>query len=229
MDISRLFKWQGVHIIKDAQGHYILGEDDEPLKVYLRVAGDADLDQIRRYALKESKKLRDSKELEALVPSMEDLTDEELISFIVLNQATEIYKEAEREVEIKFPRDNPTATLEEEERREEEVETYFDRLHDAVIQRTNEIVAERKEGLRGNKRERLLRLCVNASVNRLAEDYMLKAFNEALLYFTCFIDDKFTEKVFDSIEAARNAAPFLKEQLISAYNILYLKDTDLKK
>lgn len=229
MDISRLFKWQGVHIIKDAQGHYILGEDNEPLKVYIRVAGDADLDEIRRYALKESKKLRDSGELAAMIPSMDDMEVEELCTFIVLNQATEIYKEAEREVEIKFPRELSAPTLEEEEKRSEEVDTYFDKLHEAVLERTNALVAERKTALRNHSKEKLLQLCKNASVNRIAEDYMLKAFNEGLLYYTCFIDDTFTEKIFPTIDSARNAAPFLKEQLISAYNILNLRDIDLKK
>lgn len=229
MDISKLFKWEGVHIIKDAQGHYITGEDGEPLKVYLRVAGDADLDKARRYALTESKKLRDSGEIRPLIPDLSVLTDEELISFIVLNRASEIYKQAEREVEIKYPKDIEAPTLEQEETYLHEVETYFDRLHEAVIKRTNELTEAEKKALQSLTRERLLFLAIAAAENRIIEEYMLKAFNEALLHYVCFVDASFSEPVFKDIGSARNAAPFLKEQLINAYNILNLKDTELKK
>lgn len=229
MDISKLFKWEGAHILRDAQGHYIVGEDGEPLKVYIRVAGDADLDRIKRYALTESRRLRDSGEVRALVPDLSDLTVEELVSFIVLNRATEIYKQAEREVEIKYPKEIETPNLAQEETYLEEVDTYFDRLHEAVIKRTTTLAEEEKTSLRGLSKERLLLLATAAAENRMLEEYMLKAFNEGLLHYVCFVDPEFTELVFKDIAAARNAAPFLKEQLINAYNILNLRDTDLKK
>lgn len=229
MEISKLFKWEGVHILCDPNGNYIRDESGEPLKVYLRIAGDNDLDQIKRYALATSKKFRESGEAAALIPDLSGLSQEELLSFIVFNHVTELYKQAEREVELKYPHLPEMATLEEEEKYTEEIDSYYDRLHTATIEYANKLLEAERQALKSLPREELLSLAQRTAVDKLVEEYMLKAFNEALLYYTTFVDAEFKVPVFKDIENARNAAPFLKEQLINAYNILNLKDTELKK
>lgn len=231
MDISKLFKWHTVHIITDARGNEILDEDGNSVKVYIRIIGDNDMDTSRRLALRYAKMLRNDYEAnrEELVPILDGMDKESLIDLIVVNNITEFYRQAERDVELAYPAEKKTPSAKEEEIYSEEVDTYFERLNDAIISKTKEIAENFREYYRG-KDEAAIREAVAVSyINKAIEERMNTFFSDCILLFSCFEDPNFTIPVFKDIDEVISASSILKSQLHVAYKTLSLSDTELKK
>ena len=231
MDIANLFKWSTVCFIKDETGRIIKDENGEPIKVYIRVIGDNDLDECNRYSFKVSKSLRKDYEsrIDELIPDISELDREQLISLIVLNEADQIYKQANREVEVKYPKDPQDLTLSEEERFEEEKAAYFDKIQAATIDKINELIDAQKEYYRQYDEGKLVDIAKKTYLDRILYNELTKAYNDAIIYYSTYDDEKFSERTFKSIEDVKDAVPFLKNQLNNTYQQLHLKDLELKK
>jgi hypothetical protein len=231
MELDNLFKWKDSYVVKDPEGNPIRGADGDPLVVYLRIIGDNDATSARRYSLKYSAKLRKEyeKEIAEIIPDLEVLSTDELASMLVINEVNEIYKQAERETRIKYPVEPQDLSLKEDERYNEETDTYFDRLQSAVVEQAQKITEERRQYYQSMDRQRLIHIVKQSYLNKILEAEAQKAYEDAILYYCCFDDAEYEEKSFSSIDAAANATSFLKEQLISAYNKLTLQDKELKK
>jgi hypothetical protein len=230
MEISNLFKWNTVHFVEDENGDKIR-EDGEPVKVFVRIVGDNDLSSARHYAIKKARKLRKEykENAEDYIPDLDELSKEELVSIIILGEMSEIYKQAERDTEIKFPKKPDGLTLQDEERYQKERDDYFDNLQEAILNKSEEYIENRKKYYNTLSKENLKSHTTNAYINKMVENEMSKIYNDAILYYACFVDDKFEKKVFDSIEDVINASSILKSQLQNTYNKLSIKDTELKK
>ncbi len=231
MDISKLFRWTAKVILKDLDGMPLRDANGEPVWVYIRIVGDNDLDTIRKYALKESRKARKAftEDIDYYLPDLGSLKKEELISLILLGEMTEIYKQAERDTEINYPSAKDSLTLEQEEELSEKLETYFDRLHEAVLKNTNKLLEERRQHYNLRELEFLLPLAQKRYIDKMAEVEMSRAHNDGILRYAIFKDEEFSIPAFTSFEEAANASAHLKGQLIEAYTKLSLKDTELKK
>lgn len=231
MDISKLFLWTTHHIITDQYGKAMKGRDGEPVVVYLRIIGDNDLEASRKYALRKSSMLRRKyrADTDQVLPDLSMVSRDELISLILLNETSTLYKQAERDTTLEYPYLEDDFSLEAEEKYAEARETYFERLNEKIKEKTTELVEQQKRYYQQFDDDRLLDIAVKKYIDQIIEAEMLHHYNDAILYYTVFKDEECTEKVFASIEDAGNASSVLKEQLVTAYSKLTLNDVNLKK
>ncbi len=230
MSFEQLFRWWDVCLIKNFDGQPLF-KDGEPLRVYVRILGDNDIDIARKHALKISRKNRIEyeKDPSVVIPDLSELDVAQLANLIVLNESTEIYKQVERDVELKYPADKRTPSLAEEELHLEEVDSYYERLQTEVMRQAGIALEARVKEYLNYSHERLLRIAQQSYLNKIVEEDMYRAYNDAVLYFACYEDKDFTVKVFSDMESAGNAATPFKKQLLDFYNTLIIKDTELKK
>jgi len=231
MDISQLFKWKTEYTLVGLNKEPLSDELGNPIKVYLRIIGDNDLDIAKRYALKESKKLREQykKEYAEVLPDFEEFTQEELAALLVMNEASMIYKQAERDTEVKYPTNTESLFLEDEENYSDKVATYFDELVLKIDENAQKILDQRKNYYATLARDNLLKKVIRSYIDKIVESDMVKIYNDAILAFAVYKDSDCTERVFSDIDEVRNATQLLKEQLYAEYSKLVISDTDLKK
>jgi hypothetical protein len=231
MDISKLFKWKKEYTIVGVNGEPLLNSEGEEIRVYLRVIGDNDLDRARKYALQQTRKLRASyqKDSAQVLPDFDEFSVEELATLIVLNEASTIYKEAERETTIKFPTNKDTFDIEDAENYVKERDEYFENLVVKVDEEAQKLLNQRMEYYKNLSHEDLKSRAEKSYINKIIEGDLSKLSNDAILYFSVYEDEECTKKIFESIDDVRNAAPMLKEQLYTEYSKLVLTDLDLKK
>ena len=231
MDISQLFKWKTEYTLVGSNKEELTNEVGEPLKVYLRIIGDNDLDLAKRYALKESKRLREQyrKESGEILPDFDEFTQEELAALLVMNEASMIYKQAERDTEVKYPTSTESLFLEDEENYSDKAARYFDELVLKIDENAQKILDDRKNYYVTLSKDALLKKVIRSYIDKIVESDMIKIYNDAILAFAVYEDPIYTKKIFANIDEARNASQFLKEQLYSEYSKLVISDTDLKK
>jgi hypothetical protein len=231
MDISKLFKWKKEYTIVGVNGEPLLNSEGEEIRVYLRVIGDNDLDRARKYALQQTRKLRASyqKDSAQILPDFDEFSVEALATLIVLNEASTIYKEAERETTIKFPTNKDTFDIEDAENYVKERDEYFENLVVKVDEEAQKLLNQRMEYYKNLSHEDLKSRAEKSYINKIIEGDLSKLSNDAILYFSVYEDEECTKKIFESIDDVRSAAPMLKEQLYTEYSKLVLTDLDLKK
>lgn len=231
MDISKLFLWKKVCIINDQQGNPLRDTEGNPVIVYMRLIGDNDSDTAKKYTLRQSKKLRNKyrSNPDVVIPDLTGMTKDEIASLQVLNEASVLYKQAERETEIPYPKETTSLYLEDQEKYAEEIENYFDKLIEAIDARASELITAQKTYYLTLTKEELMTKVDISYINKIIEDEMAKIYTDAILHFTVFEDAEYTIKVFKSIPDAQNASEVLKEQLYAAYSNLTIKDLQLKK
>lgn len=231
MDISKLFLWKKEYVIKDAKGDPVRDSEDNPVIVYIRIIGDNDSDQAKKYTLRQSKKLRTRyrAEKEEIIPDLTDLTLDELASLQVLNEASVLYKQAERNTEIKYPKITDSPHLEDQENYSEEIDSYFDRLISAIDLKAKELIETQKQYYLSLDKQELTIKVENSYINKIIEDEMAGIYTDAIMYYAVYTDQEYTQRAFDSIEDVRNASSILKEQLYAEYSNLSIRDLELKK
>jgi len=231
VDISKLFLWKKEYIIKDKNGVPIRDEEGNPVIVFIRIIGDNDSDEAKKYALRYSKKLRTKYRENKIevIPDLSGMTVEELASLQVLNEASLLYKQAERETEIEYPKDVNDLFLEDQERYAEEIDTYFERLITAIDNNAKDLLEKQKQYYMGIDKESLRIKVENSYINKIIEGDMAKVYTDAIMHFAVYNDIECTEKTFKSIDEVLNASSILKEQLYAEYASLALRDIELKK
>lgn len=231
MDISKLFLWKKECIIKDKNGAPIRDEEGNPVIVFIRIIGDNDSDEAKKYALRYSKKLRTKYRENKIevIPDLSGMTVEELASLQVLNEASLLYKQAERETEIEYPKDVNDLFLEDQERYAEEIDTYFERLINAIDTNAKDLLEKQKQYYMGIDKESLRIKVENSYINKIIEGDMAKVYTDAIMYFAVYNDAEYTKRTFESIDEVLNASSILKEQLYAEYASLALRDIELKK
>ncbi len=228
VDISKLFQWYDKFELKNGRG--------ESISVWMRLPGDAEINQARVFALRHSKEFRaklrnpETDEAIAYIPEFDELTHEQLADFIARYQVVEFTREALDVADIPYPKPLPSdATMEEQEKFQEEVDT-FDERRDAVIRVyvDNKIDVERSR-LMEKETEKLQLQLRKLVIDKLCEDEMLRRYKEYIIYVSSFKDDKFKERLFNAYEEFENLPPAGKAQLIEFYNALELGNIELKK
>lgn len=228
VDISKLFQWYDKFELKNGRG--------ESISVWMRLPGDAEINQARVFALRHSKEFRaklrnpETDEAIAYIPEFDELTHEQLADFIARYQVVEFTREALDVADIPYPKPLPSdATMEEQEKFQEEVDT-FDERRDAVIRVyvDNKIDVERSR-LMEKETEKLQLQLRKLVIDKLCEDEMLRRYKEYIIYVSSFKDDKFKERLFNAYEDFENLSPSGKAQLAEFYNALELGNSELKK
>lgn len=238
MNLDNLFKWHRELEIKDTKGDpYIPEGEKEPLTLYQRVIGDADLSEARKAALRASRQLRkelkdaDSSEYASLMPEFEQMDNAALRSAIIITRAPQIREQAEETAnKPKYPAEPPSdASLEERENYQHELDTYDERVAVAVEEKTNELIEQRNNELKKHGRDKLVKIFTNSVIDSICRRRMLDTFNSRCAYYGTYIDKAMTRHAFSSYEAFENATPELKSQIISAYIRLELDGGEVKK
>jgi len=231
MDISKLFLWKKEVVIKDKEGNPVRDADNNPLILHMRIIGDNDSDSAKKFALRESKKLRVKYRAvkEEVIPDLISLTLDELASLQILNEASTLYKQAERETEIKYPSTSDSLDLEDQENYNEAIETYFDKLITAIDAHAQELINAQKQYYMSLSKEDLLSKVETSYISKIVEQEMGKLYTDAIMYYAVYNDLECTERTFESIYDVMNSSSILKEQLYAEYANLSIRDTDLKK
>ena len=227
--IQKLFDWRNKFTITNEDGMDV-GE------VYLRLAGDADINRARTYALRESalmrKKLHDPNSDEALAFLADyDLADNEQLIIGVLNyEVRNATKKAITEVRIPYPKEPKSdATTEQQEKYQEEIDAYPDKRNEKITEIITIYMESQKKILSELSKEVLYKEYKQEAINYICEMLVSQKFREYLVFLCTYADEDYTIRFFDDFEELDNARPIVKEQLLSFYNTLEIGGEELKK
>lgn len=228
VDISRLFYYQDKFELKL--------KDDKTLPVYMRVIGDAELNQARVFALRESaslrKKLRTENSDEALayLPDLDAIDKDDLVKVILASSYNDIIREANNEVKFNLPTEpKSTASLEEQEEYQEQVDNFDAEYNKLLTNKIEELVKIEEERLQKLSIEQLRKEAINKVINQLCELRMVERFQAMCTYFGTYRDPNYKERMFKSFDQFDNLPKSIKEQLTKFYNQLELDEVTLKK
>jgi hypothetical protein len=228
VDLKPLFAWSKEFKITSAT--------EEPITVYMRVLGDADMGRARVSALRRSaelrKKLRDenSDERYAFIKDIDDLSVELLVSLVIVFSMKEIAEIANSKVKIKLPKSPKSdAKTEEHEKYQADVDSYPVRRKEELRKLMDKEILARKEALEQEPKENLYKKYLVSIIDELCEQELLTAFKEWCCYLGSYKDAELTIRFFDDFNEFANLPSNLKAQFMETYSALELYGEDLKK
>lgn len=227
VDISKLFEWKREVTINTYNGE---------VKVYMRLAGDAEIGRAKVYALRRSaefrKKLRDleSEERLAYIPDMNSVVEDELVNGILSLLLKDITSDAYNTIKVPLPAELPSdATLEQQEEHQREIDEYPMRRDFEIRKYMEEKLVKEEAKYKKMSKEQLAKTYETMVINQLCEVEMLTAFKEMITFFSLYTNDKYNVRIFDDIEEFRNLPTQAKLELIQAYQNLDIDGEVLKK
>ncbi|MEM4134609.1 MAG: hypothetical protein QXV73_05370 [Candidatus Micrarchaeia archaeon] len=228
VDISRLFYYSDKFEIK--------GKNNKTLPVYVRLVGDAELNQARVFALRESAKLRqklknpDSDEYLAYIPDFSLMNKHTLIQTLLSAKMTDFMREATKNTKFNIPIEpNSDASLEEQEEYQLEVDNFDNEYNRKFNEELEKIIKREEDVYKSWSEEELRNECIRQTINQICEMYMIDRFRTMCVYFGTYKDQNFKEKLFKSFDEFDNLPKDIKEQFFMAYNKLEISETELKK
>lgn len=234
--LDGLFKWTHKVELENSFGEPITDANSNPVVVYQRIVGDAELDLARQTALRASailrKRLRSRDSISRLihVPDYSQMAKENIVALIILNEMSDMRSKASRELQYPFPQSpGQDASLEDQEKYQEAVDNYFDERNEKIREETNRMATERKKVLDKYSKDRLQEIYEESAIDLQCKNEVNKVMQEMMTYLGTYRSDKFKHRAFSSFNAFRNAATHIKAQLIKAYNELEMSGEKLKK
>jgi len=229
VDISKLFTWGKEDVIKDNDG-------EEVIKFYIRLIGDADMNQARVHALRKSSELRrklkdnTSDERLAYIPEMEVLEKKNLVTALLMLKAKEIGEEVGKQINVPFPKEpDSEATLEEQEAYQKAVDEYPDKRDDMIRDKVKERLEAEEKSLEKWDLQKLYDEYVAYIVNDLCEKAMYDDFKSSCVYYGTYKDSTCKERVFSSSLEVSALPTEIRQQFIDSYATLELNSDYLKK
>jgi len=241
--ISDLLRWKSEIILKEnlAEDAKPITKDGKPVKIYMRVVGDEDLQDAyksaRVHSATKRKALRDETSLEFKdqVLPVREATKEDCLELIKVarsqNFQSEAYANTERPDDIKLEEiavDPDAPTLEEQEQLDAanaKLEEDFNKaIKEYIETKMTEIDAEFADISLENTRS-IAELEVS---NITSLSIFLQEVLDAKIVAACYTDKGYTEKAFTDIDDYRSSASIIKEQVSKAYMDLELKTEDVK-
>lgn len=230
VDIYKLFHWGREFSIVDRFGK-------ELTKVYIRLNGDSELNRARVFALRRSAELRKKLKTEgtdervAFISTIFDIDEKSQLLPIISTLMTRTFaQEATKEVRIPTPKEPKSdATLEEQEKFQEEVDSYDDRKNEAVGQAILNKISQFEKELESQPVEKLQKQYERLMIDELCEREMITKFKEVSAFFGSYSDPDFKIPAFDSFELFENLPTEIKEQYIDNYENLEINIDELKK
>lgn len=229
VDLEPLFTWGKIFVVTNTSG-------DIEQTVYIRLAGDADINRARVYALRKSaelrKKLRDSDTDEriAFIQDKELMDKDRLISILLGLSIREITRKSIKEVNlplIKEPKSD--ASLEEFEKFQIALDAHAEKRDKEVRKLIEKELSKYKTKLEKLDLDALYNSYVTEITNEFCEQEMLNSFREMCTFFGTYKDSRFSERLFDNFETFSNLETGLKQQFLEAYQSLEIGTEDLKK
>jgi len=229
VSLAKLFNWGKKFSITDKY--------DNPLvDVYVRLVGDAELNQCRVKAIRASRELREklktegSDERMVFMPDFDAMQDKEIAELIVLNSVKEIVQEANKAVDIPLPIEpNSEASLERQEQYQKEIDDYPTKRQEVVnayvMGRANDLI----EKFSAENRSYLVKECERQIIMARCEEEMIKRFSEWCSFFGTYADENFKVRYFTSFEDFLTLPTEIQSQFISAYQSLDINAIELKK
>lgn len=230
VNISKLFHWGKKFTIRDKY-------DNALTDVYIRLVGDADIHKARVYAMRRSAGLRkilkdpESDEYFAFIDSIYSMEDQnELVELIVLLKTRDFGIEVEKDLYLPFPKEPKSdATLEEQEKYQEQVDSYPQRRLDLLTKEITKKALAYREELLSKDLPALQKTYIKLFTDQLCESEMIKAFRDYCVFCGTFTDEKFTVPFFNNVDEFLNLPTEIKEQYISDYSELEISVEELKK
>lgn len=229
VDISKLFAWGREVTIVDS-----IGED--LFTVFMRVVGDAEINQARVYALRKSAELRkklkikDSDERLAFIPELDEVETENIIELILNQSIKDLASKIVKEIQFPLPKElKSDTTLEEEEKYQKEVDEWPEKRELFISEKIQQRLEVEREKLKKQDKKELIKEFENILINNMCESEMIKSFTEMSAYFSVYKTDSYKERVFNSVEEFSNLPSNIKEQFIRNYESLDIRADDLKK
>lgn len=228
IDISRLFGWRKEFSIIDKEGK-------ELQRVWIRVAGDADVNQARVYALRKSAELRkklkqeDSDERLAYIPDREAMDRPNIIESLLLFTALENQSDAYKNVKVDEPKEpSSEATLEEQENFQKEVDAYPEKVQQAVKAYIEIETAKKREEYKKLKTDVLCDELEKVIINQQCVNEMYYRFKMICVFKGVYGDNEYKTRLFNSFEEFDNLPTEIKEQFVNNYNSLERSTEELK-
>jgi hypothetical protein len=228
VEISKLFEWSNKFTIKDRF-------NKDKLEVFIRLVGDADLNRARVYGLRKSanmrKKLKDSESDERLayIPDISVVDKDGVINTLLLYKSRDYATQAVKEVQVKVPKEpGSEATLEEQEKYQEFVDSYLDKRQKEIDKYVNKLIESERKKLDERDLESLYKDYENEMINQICNGEMVNKYREFCTYCGTYKDSKFKKKLFESLDEFLNLPSEIKDQLTNSYLMLEVGGEDLK-
>jgi hypothetical protein len=219
--MEKVFKWKKMVEIDDT-------------KFFMRVVSDQVVDDARRTALLESRKLRrslrdkDSDDHLIYLDPIADLVQEELINLITLAAVRDVMRNymqtTPRPVAMPLS-DNPTQEEQEnyEAEKEERDDAYAKDMQQYVESWRKEFVG----GLEKKSETELLHLAKRYRTDAVCEDHFQQVFEDHVVSASLYKDEKYKDRAF-TVQQFKQLPSSVKTRLVNAYNDLAVSADDVK-
>ena len=228
VDVSKLFKYGTSVELENNLGNTIT--------LYVRLAGDADVNRSRTYALRRSMDLRrklkepESDERLAYIPyffeAAQDNLIETFLSYRLKYYTNEVIKNLDMTLPVEPRSDAPL----------EEHETYQLLVDDWPKVRALKIEAgilsladKERERLKKLSKDEVFEELERTIIAELCEQELYTAFREMTTYLGTYKNEDYKIKAFDSVEDFQNLPAEIKNKLMDAYISIDIGLEDLKK
>ena len=228
IDVSILFEWgKPVNIILP---------DETTLTFYVRVVSDEEFNKARVYALRKTRELKEklldktTDEHKAFMVDTDKLNKEELVNLILMLEMSSIYKQAEKEVNLPFPKepeiDAPTSEWVEYQK---QLDEYPEKLAKKISKKTEQLMKVRRKELSSMSKNKLEALYLEKVLDSVLSKSVEEEFIKACVFYGTFKDKEYKERVFKSIEQIDKLPTKIKEQFIDGYLSVDIPMERLKK
>ena len=164
VDVRRLFSWGTAFELSNP-------DTEEITMVYMRLVGDEDMNKARVYALRESKKLRETlrdtstDESIALIPSFNDIPNKDIVEMVAMFSTRAMSKRAIRDVSMPLPKEpKDSATLEEHEEYQNKLDMYEGELELARIKYVRNAIDDKYFLLKFQKQNTVMIMFANVNI-----------------------------------------------------------------
>lgn len=226
--IDKLFNW--------GKSYTIVLPDNTQLTLYVRVVSDEEFNRARVYALRKAREYRDklldkkTDEHKAFMVDPSKIKKEELVNLILMLEMPIIYRQAEREVNLPFPKepevDAPTS---EWVKYQEEIDEYPSKLTELITEKVTQLTRERRKELESLPKKRLEFYYTNKVLDKVLTEKLEKEFLKACAFFGTYRDKDYTKPLFRSIEDLDKLPSKIQEAIINSYLEVDIPMEELKK
>lgn len=240
LKIVDLLRWRESFVLKDEDDKDII-VDGKPVKIYMRVVGDQDLQDsykaARILSADKRRALRDETSLEFKdqVLPIREASREECVELIKVarsqNLQSEAYANTVRPDDVKLDEiaiDPDAPTLEEQERLDAANEKNVKDFEAALTEYVTTKTAELEQELAVLSIEDL-RVIAEAEVSNITSlSLFLQEVLDHKIVAACYTNSALTDKAFDSVAEYRQSAPIIKKQISEAYMKLEAGTEEIK-
>lgn len=230
VDVARMFNWGKEFTIEDSYGNPITN-------VFIRLAGDAEINRARVYAIRKSAELRraltkeNTDERIAFIDAVNEFVDkDELIELISMAFIREYSQDATKEVTIAHPKEPKSdASLEEQEKYQAEVDQYETKRFQAVQEYVINKLGILKQSLQKESIEYLRKEYEKVTIKQLCEQEMISRYKDYCVFVSVYVDSDFKIRMFRDINEFENLPTEIKDQYSVNYSSLEINIEELKK